>query len=346
LTRNKKVDIAMPRAVSSLAARTSFTHLPIAEALMALDSDSMKFLEEVKKGKPRRFAMVMKGEKIVSLVLFKKGSLERYKKEAKEEGTGHFYHGVIDGKGQNIVFKLCRADGFDEPPGKDTKLRVFLKEEADLQFQPTYEIVDELPTLVDADDEPSIETPAPPAPDPALSAKLSEALSKMAPLIKQAVATSPDRKTEILQPAADIKTAIAEGRLNEAKTAIVEYGAFIKAITSGGPPDDAPKSAPSKASSPNMAPWVDARQNALDQLTTVARAVAATKDPDAKGAIIELQSIIKNLTALPDTPQKIAELERYLRDDDVITAAEEAPEGFGPIRLREPLLKALATLTA
>jgi hypothetical protein len=312
---------------------------------MALDSDSLKYLEEVKKGKPRRFAMVMKGEKIVTLVLFKKGSLERYKKEAKEEGTGRFYHGVIDGKGQNIVFKLCRADGFDEPPGKDTKLRVFLKEEADLQFQPTYQIVDELPTLADADDEPSPGTPAPSPPDPALAAKLSEALSKMAPLIKQAVAASPDRKTEILLPAADIKAAIAEGRLDEAKSAIIEYGAYIKTITSGQPPDHAPKPASSKAAAPNMTAWIDARQNALDQLTAVARAVAATKDPDAKGAIIELQSIVKNLTGLPDTPQKIAELERYLRDDDVITAAEEAPDGFGPIRLREPLLKALATIT-
>lgn len=97
---------------------------------MALDGDSTKFLDEVKKGKPRRFAMVMKGEKIVSLVVYKKGSLEKYKKLAKEEGKGQFYHGVIGGKGQNIVFNLCRADGFEAPPGKDIKLKQYLNAEA------------------------------------------------------------------------------------------------------------------------------------------------------------------------------------------------------------------------
>ncbi len=112
---------------------------------MAFDSDSAKFLDEVKKGKPRKFAMMLKGEKVVSLVIYKKGSLEKYKKQAREEGKGQFYHGVIDGKGQNIVFKLCREDGFEAPPGKEIKLKQYLKEEAGVQFRPTYEIVDELP---------------------------------------------------------------------------------------------------------------------------------------------------------------------------------------------------------
>ncbi len=112
---------------------------------MAFDDDSAKYLEEVKKGKPRRFAMILKGDKVISLVVYKKGSLEKYKKQAREGGKGQFCYGVIDGKGQNIVFKLCREDGFDEPPGKEIKLKQYLKDEAGVQFKPTYEIVDQLP---------------------------------------------------------------------------------------------------------------------------------------------------------------------------------------------------------
>lgn len=320
---------------------------------MSLDSDSLKCLDEVKKGKPRRFAMIVKGEKIVSLFVFKKGTIERYKKLAKEEGKGQFYHGVIDGKGQNIAFKLCRGDGFEEPPGKDAKLRMFLKEEAGMPFQPTYEIVDVLPAVseVDEDDgskESSTVAQAPASADSGLAVKLTQALGAMTPLIKQALAAHPERKAEILQPAADIKAAIGAGRLDEAKSQLLSYSGVVKALASGKAAAATPadvKTAASSGEANGISGWRSARQHAVDQLTALAKAIAATKDPDAKGALIELQSIAKNLTASPDTPEKVLELERYLRDDDVITAAEEAPPRFGSIKLREPLLKALAGLS-
>ena len=343
---------------------------------MALDADSKKFLDEVKKGKPRRFAMVMKGEKIVSLVVYKKGSLEKYKKQAKDEGKGQFFHGVIDGKGQGIVFKLCREDGFEQAPGKDVKLKAYLKEVAGMQFKPTYEIVDVLPSLTDgpgseesgasppaaAPTEPVAEQPVAAAPS-GLATKLLEALSKMTPLIKQAIATQPTQKAVILKPASDIKTAVENGQLDQAKSDILQYGAFLKRLIAEGAATTPDVSTPSTETATQATPaaatptgdssadaptglraWQAARQDAVDQLTSVAKAIAATKDPDARPAIIQLQSIIKNLTPAPETPEQIAELDRYLRDDDVITAAEEAPPAFGPIVLRDPLLKALATL--
>ena len=332
---------------------------------MALDAATMKCLEEAKKGKPRRFVMVMKGERIVSMVLFKKGSLDKYKKQARDEGKGLVYHGVVDGKGQNIAFTLCRADGFEDAPGKDVKLKAYLKEEAGMQFKPVYKIVEELPTLGDlaVGDEESTSAPASsekkPAAKPAaaevevdstLADKLLEALTKMTPLIKKAVAAAPDQKTAILQPAAEIKAAVTEGRLDEAKAAIIKYGSFIKGLIASGsaPLSPATTATPGEpageATAAGLRIWQAARQDAVDQLSGVAKAIAATKDPDAKGAIIELQSIIKNLTASPTTSEQISELDRYLRTDDVVTAAEEAPVAFGPIQLREPLLKALSSL--
>jgi hypothetical protein len=129
---------------------------------MPLDAETIGFLEDVKKGKPRRFVLITKGETIVSLVVYKKGSVEKYKKEAKEEGKGELYFGVVDGKGQNISFKLCTADGFDKAPGKDSKLKAFLKDEADLKFKPVYEIVPELPKVSETDDDDVSKVPVPP----------------------------------------------------------------------------------------------------------------------------------------------------------------------------------------
>jgi len=90
-----------------------------------------------------------------------------------------------------------------------------------------------------------------------------------------------------------------------------------------------------------MASWKAARERVVAQITAVARNVAATGDPDARGVIIELQSIVKNLTAEPRTPQSVAELLRYLDTDDVIVAAEEVPPRFGVLEIREPLVKLL-----
>ena len=38
---------------------------------MAVDADTKKYLDEVKKGKARRFVMICKGVKILSLVVYK-----------------------------------------------------------------------------------------------------------------------------------------------------------------------------------------------------------------------------------------------------------------------------------
>jgi hypothetical protein len=165
---------------------------------MPLDADTKKYLDEVKKGKPRKFAMIMKGEKILSLIVYKKGTVEKYKKQAKEEGKGQFYFGVVDGKGQDISFKLSVADGFDEPPGKDVKLKAFLAEEAGMKFKPAYQIVAELPGVDESDDEadaPSQAPPAAPAAPPEVTSEAFTARFKgLLPDLKKAQAAAPLRE--------------------------------------------------------------------------------------------------------------------------------------------------------
>ena len=119
---------------------------------MPVDADTKRFLDEAKKGKPRRFAMVCKGVKIVSLIAYKRGTEDKYKKEAKKVGKGQFYGGVISGKGENITFELLR-ESCDRAPVKDLTLKAFLADEAGMKFKPTFAVVDQLTPISEADDE-------------------------------------------------------------------------------------------------------------------------------------------------------------------------------------------------
>lgn len=92
--------------------------------------------------------------------------------------------------------------------------------------------------------------------------------------------------------------------------------------------------------------WQAARASVVEQLKKLGTAIASTKDPEARHAIIMLQAIIKNLTPEPGSQQSVLELERYLTTDDIIDDVE-SPNPFGlPISVREPLLGALAPLKA
>jgi hypothetical protein len=102
--------------------------------------------------------------------------------------------------------------------------------------------------------------------------------------------------------------------------------------------------APPAGTAVGLAVWQAARTEAVNQIHAVANAVAHTQDPDAAPVLIALNSIVKQLTESPTLPQQVAELERYLRDDDVITAAEEVPPEYGSLHIRAPLLQALAKL--
>ncbi len=96
--------------------------------------------------------MICKGTAVVSLVIYKKGNVEKRRKEAKEAGKGQFCHGIVDGKGVNIRFVLARADGYDSEPVKPTSLKGFLADEADFSCKPYFEIVETAPLVLDEDD--------------------------------------------------------------------------------------------------------------------------------------------------------------------------------------------------
>ncbi|MFO0818118.1 MAG: hypothetical protein U1A77_09275 [Pirellulales bacterium] len=119
-----------------------------------IDEDSLKLLGDLSKGKARKFVLVYKGAQPTALVLFKKGSVTKYEKEAKTlaGGGGKTCYGVAEGSGKKLVFQLATTDGFKEAPVRDEALKKFLSEHADLACQPEFEIVEVSAIPLDPDD--------------------------------------------------------------------------------------------------------------------------------------------------------------------------------------------------
>jgi hypothetical protein len=176
-------------------------------------------------------------------------------------------------------------------------------------------------------------TPAPKAVGPTAEALAAE-IRQLAAAIKEAIANQPERKEEILRPVAAFQAQLKAGELDAAAASLRAVRALLEPAPS------------TNGAAPAMQAWKTARAAALEQLKQLTAAVKGSGDPEADAAIILLRAIQANLTAEPDTPQKIAELERYLQTDDIITEAE-APNGFGlRVELKAPLLASLRQLAS
>ncbi len=118
------------------------------DSLPPLGENTDKFLDQAKKGQPRSFLLVCKGNKVKYLAVKKKPVKQNELNEAKKSGyKGEGYFGVITGKGMELVFNLSIADGYTAEPVKDKILKDFLEEKADFKCKPTIAIVATLPEI-------------------------------------------------------------------------------------------------------------------------------------------------------------------------------------------------------
>src|SRR5262245_4137357 len=97
-----------------------------------LSQETLDGLDDVRIGKPRRFVLISQGDRVVSLVVYKTGKLDKRLREARESGRGKVSYGVVDGQGVNLTFKLAKADGFLEAPIRESALKSFLSDAAEL----------------------------------------------------------------------------------------------------------------------------------------------------------------------------------------------------------------------
>ena len=93
-----------------------------------------------------------------------------------------------------------------------------------------------------------------------------------------------------------------------------------------------------------LARWSRERAEVLGQLKDLELAIRVMDDPLSDSAIMLVRAISSNLTEVPDSKNRVAELRRYLTTDSIIDDAE-MENGFGiDVRIRAPLLAALEAL--
>ncbi|MCH7603536.1 MAG: hypothetical protein IIB54_12280 [Planctomycetes bacterium] len=118
------------------------------------DEHTIKLLSQARQGKACKFVMIVKGDTILRLRVFCQGEYEAQIQAAKDEGhDGDSYWGVVSGSGADLTFYLSPADGFDSPPVEAMIFKAFLLEEAQLEVNPTFAFVAELPAVTETQDE-------------------------------------------------------------------------------------------------------------------------------------------------------------------------------------------------
>ena len=85
--------------------------------------------------------------------------------------------------------------------------------------------------------------------------------------------------------------------------------------------------------------WRTARGAAVGTLKGLAARVAALKDPDSAKAVMEVSAVVKQLSAEPRTVAQVAELIRYVNEDDVVFDVCDIETD-----IRTPMIRALAGL--
>jgi hypothetical protein len=383
------------------------------DSLPPLGENCDKFLDQAKKGQPRSFLLVCKGNKVKYLAVKKKPVKKAELAEAKKSGyKGDAYFGVITGKGMDLVFNLSMEDGYTGEPCKDKSLKDFLEEHAGFKCKPTFAIVATAPAIpFDEDDlknpliarflkmdeqisavldarpdaqaeltktvsdirlllqdgsfndaetrinalearlnallsgEPTGQSPAPassstmqppvaPPPQPdqpvdndALKAKLQAALDKLVPQLKQAVATYPDRKVELLTPVALIKKQMDSGDLQNAKAGILSVGQLLKSLAPSATEVSIMKLGKARVE------WLTTRNKAVTDLAGLKAIIAEEFSDDGEQASALAE-------AMKTFDQIIATVENNLHEQlDAILNAE--------VNARGPLVKtAKATIAA
>jgi hypothetical protein len=162
---------------------------------------------------------------------------------------------------------------------------------------------------------------------------------------------------------ADIKLALAGRNQARVKSLFVAVSGQIKnknfaqaskgldeleGLLNGAPGTNESPANASKAPglSAALALWTTERGKVIKDLQTLQGHITGMNHPDGDAAIILVKAILANLSTRPETAQSVAELERYITTDEIISEAE-GPNGFGiKIDIRSGLLPALAAIRA
>ncbi|MEQ1828623.1 MAG: hypothetical protein ABL921_21860 [Pirellula sp.] len=209
------------------------------DSLPPLGENTVKFLDQAKKGQPRNFLLVCKGNKVKYLAVRKKPIKKNELNDAKKSGyKGEGYFGVITGKGMELVFNLSIADGYTAEPVKDKILKDFLEEKADFKCKPTIAIVATLPEI--------------PFDEEDLSNPLIARFLSLGEQITQVLDMNPSAEGELRQTTTEIRGLLQDADFGSAEPRIIALEARLQALLNGAPANT--PSSPRQTTSPQVSP--------------------------------------------------------------------------------------------
>ena len=170
---------------------------------------------------------------------------------------------------------------------------------------------------------------APAAPAAAAVAEFKTRLSALLPRIKAAQAAGHPAEQDLRLKLGEAGELAKRLRFDAALQLLGEAEALLAKAASAG------AAGPTEA----LANWGRVRTETIAILKDLAKKVAAARHEKSATALIEVNAVIKNLTAEPSTAQQVAELERWLQQDEVVADVSAMAQD-----IRTPLLGALSGL--
>lgn len=245
-------------------------------SLPPIGEGTADFLAEAKKGKLRNFLLIAKGNKVKYLLVSKKPIKKAKITEAKKLGyKGESFIGVITGSGQQLVFNLAIADGYESEPCKEKSLKDFLDEHADFKCLPSFAIV-ATPPEVPFDEED-------------LNHPVVARFLKLTELVYEVLDKRPESSTEVQSSANEIRQLLQEGLFQDAEPRITSFETRLRQLL-------AVEQGPTQSSATTDNSDAALKLKLLDALNKLVPQLkqAVTNHPDKKVELLTPVAQIKN----------------------------------------------------
>ena len=285
--------------------------------------------------KPHYFALVLKGSEGLLVVDKRKIAPPMIDAAKKKAGSSTVVRGICFGEDGSTVFQTLKSAG-----NVAATIKKAAQTQAGLSIKPELRV-----GAADDGDEDEAETQEAPTSDTASRPTPSATPGKGAPSgADPAAKTAYD--TLLARVRQEVKATQAAGSAAAAKVAPVmqlaadkaeagDHRAATQALQSAQ--SVLQKGAAQLAAAAEA--WRTRRATALSSLKAMAAQMASAKHGSSARAILEIQAVMKNLTAEPKTLQQVSELQRWLGTDAVVEDVCDLIED-----LRTPLYEALDDL--
>ena len=173
--------------------------------------------------------------------------------------------------------------------------------------------------------------------------ELEARLAELAPAIKAALTGPPSEFAgDLRELIALFKAHVAPGSGRDLGAASDDLDDIEAALDDRGDAGDG--LADPSAAEDALAGWRAACAEVRTQIRRLEGEIVKFQDPQSTAAVIQLESVVKNLAGVPASQRQVLEIEAWLRDDEVVDRVEQPNPWDLPVEVRSKLLPLLSAL--